>query len=104
MNKRLILILVIAAAIMPSVAFANCGPGGIFKDNDYCVSCPGTKFKENSCPGGEAGRVSLGVQHPNCEISFYDNTCQTNAVLSKKLIIDLEKKGNYAPQFQAKAK
>jgi hypothetical protein len=65
--------------------FANCGPAGVFKDNDYCVSCAGKMFKENYCPGGEAGRVTVGRQHPNCTVSFYDgDTCRIRGMKRRR--------------------
>ena len=54
-----------------TASFANC-VGGLLHDNDYCVSCARKVFKVNYCPGGEAGRVTVGRQYPNCTVSFYD--------------------------------
>jgi hypothetical protein len=71
---KLIVGAVAACAIVMATStgsFANC-TAGIFKDNDYCVSCAGKTFKVNYCPGGEAGRVTVGRQYPNCTVSFYD--------------------------------
>ena len=71
----------VAACVLVMVtstgSFANCGIAGVFKDNDYCVSCARKTFKQNYCPGGEGGRVMVGRQNPNCTVSFYDRaTCR----------------------------
>jgi len=72
---------------LPNAAEANCGPGGVFKDNDYCISCAGKVWKENSCPGGEVGLAAEGVTHPNCSISYYsDATCRTNVRVNMDLM------------------
>jgi hypothetical protein len=66
-----------AVVMMTStVSFARCA-AGIFIDNDYCVSCARKTFKVNYCPGGEAGRITVGRQYPDCTVSFYDRaTCR----------------------------
>jgi hypothetical protein len=61
-----------------TASFANCA-GGIFRDNDYCVSCGRRAVKVNYCPGGEAGRVTVERLHPGCAVSFYDRaTCRVH--------------------------
>jgi hypothetical protein len=76
---KLIVGTVAASAIVMATStgsFANCA-AGILKDNDYCVSCAKRTFKMNYCPGGEAGRVTVGRQNPNCTVNFYDRaTCR----------------------------
>jgi hypothetical protein len=65
-----------ACAVMMATttgSHARCA-AGIFMDNDYCVSCARKTFKVNYCPGGEAGRVTVGQQYRNCTVSFYDRT------------------------------
>jgi alpha-galactosidase len=62
---------------------ANCGPGGVFHDNDYCVACgAGVTLKQNQCPGGEVGRLALGAMFGGCQISFFDpRSCTVTATM-----------------------
>jgi hypothetical protein len=81
---RLIIGTVAACAVVmmtSTASFARCGVANVFIDNDYCVSCARKTFKVNYCPGGEAGRVTVGKQYPDCTVSFYDRaTCRMHGM------------------------
>src|ERR1700733_7435549 len=87
------------------IASANCGPGGIFQDNDYCISCGGGGphlqiFKENSCPGGDVGLATEGTLHPGCSVSYYDPaSCHVTSHLNRSLIELLKKERHLGVTF-----
>jgi hypothetical protein len=93
---RLAGLLVVGLGVSFAIAaYADCGPFGVFKDSDYCISCSGKTFKENSCPGGDVGLTAEGVTHPNCQISYYSPaTCRVNAKMTRNLLADLKKGGH----------
>ena len=60
------------------------------------VACPDGKFKQNSCPGGEAGKAALGINFPGCQISFFDpNTCKVTKPLTREDLQKLESAGHF---------
>jgi hypothetical protein len=89
--------LVAIGSLLSTEAFANCGPFNIWEPNDYCVACPDGGMKVNSCPGGEAGKVALGVNFPGCQISFFDpKTCKLRPTpLTKEDLTKLEAQGHF---------
>jgi hypothetical protein len=86
--KRLIPLIVISFFVFPcSQVFANsCGPFGLIKGSSYCLKCPEKNpRKVKNCPGGEVGRVAVGVANPNCQVSFYNKYCLAHAPASVDL-------------------
>lgn len=87
---------IVGSLMMPSDAKANCGPFGVWGDNDYCVVCQSATMKINQCPGGDVGQTILGTQFPGCQISYYDSrSCRVTPGLTKKSLDKLEADGNF---------
>ena len=75
-----LLVLALSTLVSTTAAAQTCGPFGVFQGNDYCVKCKEGTKKQYSCPGGEVGMVSVGVQNPGCGISYWSPaTCQVTA-------------------------
>ncbi len=84
--KRVIGALAVASTFVSSVAFANCGPFGMFGDNDYCVTCPTSRpEKVNACPGGDVGMVAVGLAHPGCQVTYWSSSCGNASIMSENL-------------------
>lgn len=83
------------STFVPTTAGAGkCGPFDVFEGNDYCVKCKEGTKKQYSCPGGEVGMVSVGVQNPGCGVSYWSAaTCQaTSALIAFAALSDDEKR------------
>lgn len=73
----------LALAFSSTLVHANCGPFGVFGDNDYCVRCPSrAPQKVNFCPGGDFGLSAVGVANPGCSVSYYGPGCGDTHALS----------------------
>ena len=88
MNASIAGTFVIALAATQS-AYANCGPFGVFGDNDYCERCS-TRAPQrvNFCPGGDFGLSAVGVANPGCSVSYWAPSCGNAALLSTEGIPD----------------
>lgn len=67
----------IVVTVLLIILISVLAPTPVKAENEYCVVCrDGRRFKTPDGVGGEVGRVWVGTQNPNCQVSYYDGrTC-----------------------------
>jgi hypothetical protein len=68
-----------AVLLLPSLSAASaqeerCGAFYLLEGGHYCVKCPDARpEKLYVCPGGAPGLAVAQLNHPNCNVTMYDD-------------------------------
>lgn len=75
MLLALVLVPFVTALSTPS-ALARCGAFDVWEGDQYCLKCPSVRpEKVYMCPGGATGLAVATLNHLNCSVTLYDQTC-----------------------------